>query len=88
MISENPQFEMIHISMDEDTESATKWAAKESFPWLTVLPEDASEAGLMTLFPDEGVPEYMIVKSSGEMVLTASSEAIFEKIKELTKEKN
>lgn len=83
-IASNPLVEMIHVSMDSDIESATKWAAQESFPWLTVLPE-AQEDGLMSLNPDKGAPEYLLMSAEGEIVLKATSDEIFAKIKELSK---
>ena len=81
-IGPNPLFEMIHVSMDEEVQAATEWAAKESFPWLTILPE-ANPAGVMKFYPEEGVPEYILVDAAGNLVLIAPSEKIFEKMTEL-----
>lgn len=81
-IGPNPLFEMIHISMDEEVKDATEWAAKESFPWLTVLPK-AEAAGVMSLYPEEGVPEYLLVDAAGKTVLVAPGDQVFAKIKEL-----
>ncbi|MGJ8724136.1 MAG: TlpA family protein disulfide reductase [Roseibacillus sp.] len=82
LIGPNPLFEMVHISMDEDVKSATQWAAKESFPWLTILPE-AKPEGVMSYYPEEGVPEYMLVDTAGKIVLVAPGEQVFEKMTEL-----
>lgn len=81
----NDKFEMIHVSMDEDTATAEKWAVQENFPWPTILPENAGEEGIMSLYPEEGVPEYMIFDASGKEVLIGPSKAIFEKLAELAK---
>ena len=82
-IGPNPLFEMIHVSMDEDVKAATEWAAKESFPWLTILPK-AEPTGVMKYYPEEGVPEYMLVDAAGKVILTAPSEEIFAKMTELS----
>lgn len=83
-IATNPLVEMIHVSLDEDIESATKWATKESFPWLTILPE-AQEEGVISLNPNKAAPEYRLMSAQGEVVLVAPSDEVFAKIKELTK---
>ena len=81
-IGPNPLFEMIHISMDEDVKAATDWAAKESFPWLTILPK-VNPAGVMSYYPEEGVPEYILVDAAGNKILTAPSDEVFLKMAEL-----
>lgn len=86
LFAKGDQFEMIHVSMDEDAASAEKWAAKENFPWPTVLPEDVGEEGIMSLYPKEGVPEYLIFDASGKEVLIGPSAAIFAKLAELARE--
>ena len=73
LIAPNPLFEMVHVSMDEEVEDATKWAVEASLPWLTILPE-AKADGVMTLYPEEGVPEYLLVDASGKVISTSSSD--------------
>ena len=36
-IATNPAVEMIHASLDRDKKAAESWAAKEGFPWPTVM---------------------------------------------------
>ncbi len=79
MIADNPKVEMIHVSQDFDEDSAEKWAADTSFPWLTVLPEDVERSDLMKYKSSQGVPFYTMVDSAGEVIATGSS-AIFKKI--------
>ena len=53
----NEKVVMIHVSRDQSNDAAEAWAAKEGFPWLTVLPEDVGKSGLMEYSPGNFVPE-------------------------------
>ena len=81
-IADNPKVAMIHISQDRDDGPATEWAAKEGFPWLTILPDDTERSGLMDYYTRRVVPFYTMVDGDGNEVANGSS-AVFNKIKEL-----
>ena len=80
-VAKNKNVEMIHVSYDRDDDSAQDWAAKEAFPWLTVLPKNAERSGLREYHQGRGVPSYSLVKADGEVVATGSS--VFSKAKDL-----
>ena len=71
---------MVHISSDDDKAAASKWAGDVGFPWLTILPEDAEASGLNKLSTGF-VPDYVLVKASGEKVGTGMG--IFDQVKSL-----
>ncbi len=86
LIAENEKVEMIHVSLDSDESAAQKWASKEAFPWLTVLPEKVKASGLRKKFKTtRSVPEYHLIDKNGATVVagTSNSSPIFLKIKEL-----
>ena len=80
-IAGNEKVEMIHISRDRDEDAAEAWAAKEKFPWLTVLPDDAGDTGLNDYRTANYVPFYVWVDKDGEAMGTGS--AVLEKAVEL-----
>lgn len=65
-IAENDKVEMIHISRDRDENAAEAWAAKEKFPWRTVLPDDAQRTGLNDYRTANYVPFYVLVDKDGK----------------------
>lgn len=83
-IAENPKVTLIHVSQDSSEGAAEKWAAKESFPWLTVLPGDVKRSGFEEYHTRKVVPFYTMVDGSGKEVANGSA-AIFNKIAELGK---
>ena len=82
-ISENKSVEFIHVSLDSDKGAAEKWAAKEKFPWLHVLPEKVKRSGLDKFHTSGSVPFYCLIEGGGK-VLAKGSSASFSKAKELT----
>lgn len=84
-IAGNAEIEMIHISLDSDEDSAEEWAAKEGFPWPTVMPDKVERSGLRTYKTTNGVPEYHLVDAEGNTVVAGTHDgtAAFSKIKEL-----
>ena len=71
---------MIHVSRDFKDASAEKWAAKEKFPWLTILPDDVKRSG-MAKYTNNTVPHYALVNAAGEKV--ESGYKVLAKIKNL-----
>ena len=63
-IATNPKVELIHVSRDQDKESAEEWAKKEKFPWPTVLPDNFERCGL-SAFAGNGVPHYVLLDKDG-----------------------
>lgn len=74
---------MIHVSRDQSEDSAEAWAAKEKFPWLTVLPDDVERSKLLDYRSGNGIPNYVLVDSSGNKIAEGSS-GVFSKIAELS----
>lgn len=85
-LADNPKVVMIHLSSDQDEESAEKWAAKESFPWLTILPDDVERSGLAEYRTRNVVPFYVMVDKDGNPV-AEGADGCFAKAAEL-KEKD
>lgn len=77
--------EFIHVSLDKDKDSAQKWAVKESFPWLTVMPEKVERCGMDAYRSTGAVPEYHLIDGNGKTVVKGSSSgaAAFAKIAEV-----
>lgn len=84
-IAKNPKVEFIHVSQDSSEDSAEEWAAKEAFPWLTVVPGDVDRSKLLEFKLGNSVPHYIMVDSAGERVANGSS-AVFRKIDEISAE--
>lgn len=78
----NQKVAMIQVSRDQDNDSAEAWAAKEGFPWLTVLPDDVERSGLLDYRPGNFVPAYTMVDKDGNKVVDGA-EAVFQKAKEV-----
>ena len=76
---------MIHVSLDRSEDLAEKWAAKEGFPWLHILPDDVEKSGLKVFHTTGAVPCYVMLDANGEVVIkgSAGSNAIFKKAAEL-----
>lgn len=88
-ILKNPDVELIHISLDSDEEKAEEWAAKEGFPWPTILPDKVERTKLRDNFKTtSGVPEYHLVDADGNTVVAGTSNGApaFAKINELADE--
>ncbi len=83
-IATNPAVEMIHASLDRDKKAAESWAAKEGFPWPTVMMDKIKESGLEEYMP-RGVPNYKLLSKDGKIVAEGKGE-VFAKVAELKKE--
>ena len=79
----NEKVEMIHVSLDQSEDAAEKWAAKEGFPWYTVLPGDVKRSGLREYKETRFVPEYALLSADGERIGSGSN--VFDQVKKLTK---
>lgn len=86
-IAKVPHIEFIHVSLDFENKDALKWAAADSLPWLTVLPDDLEKSGLLAYKENKLQPEYALVDKAGKALVPRSSDGYdaFEKIKELNK---
>ena len=87
-IAEASNVEFVHVSLDRGDDAAVTWGAKESFPWLTVLPDDVKASGLRDAYKTtNSVPEYHLVDGEGNTIVAGSpsSAAAFAKIAELAK---
>ena len=78
LIAPNPKVAFIHASLDDNQEDATKWATKDSFPWLTVFPDQHEAAGLQSLM-EVGAPESILIDKEGT-VLTRDEKEAFARI--------
>ena len=83
-IADNPKVEFIHVSADSSEDDAEVWAAKEGFPWLTVVPDDVKRSDLMAFKTKNSVPHYVMLDAAGNLVANSSSE-VFSKIASLSK---
>ena len=83
-IADNPSVEMIHVSLDRDKKAAETWAAKEGFPWPTVMMDNLKKSGFEDYMP-RGVPNYKLLSKDGKIVAEGKGE-VFAKAAELTKE--
>ncbi len=75
---------MVHVSLDRDKNAAESWAAKEGFPWPTVMMDKLTASGLEEYMP-QGVPNYKLLSKDGTIVAEGKSE-VFAKVAELKKE--
>ena len=87
-IAKNPNFEFVHVSLDRDEDSAVQWAAKESFPWLTIPPAMVDQSTMKTYKTTRSVPEYHLIDSDGNTIVAGThvGDAAFAKLAELAKE--
>ena len=83
-IANNPAVEMIHASLDQDKKAAETWAAKEGFPWPTVMMDKLKEGGFEDYMP-RAVPNYKLLSKDGKIVAEGKGE-VFAKAAALTKE--
>jgi hypothetical protein len=83
VIAENPNVELIQVSLDSSEDAAEGWAASNQFPWLTVLPGDVDRSKLKDYMTRNAVPHYSLRTADGEELANGSS-AIFRKIAELS----
>tara|TARA_R110002096_G_scaffold27577_17_gene84227 strand:- start:23 stop:298 length:276 start_codon:yes stop_codon:yes gene_type:complete len=84
-VADNNKVAFIHISQDSSDSDAEDWATAESFPWLTVLPDDVKRSDLAEYHTRSVVPFYTMVDGDGKEVANGSS-AIFQKIAKLVAE--
>ena len=87
VLADNKNTTMVHVSLDRSDDLAEKWAAKESFPWLTILPDDVKRSDLSEYHTTGSVPCYVLLDKDGEVVVAGSpgSAACFQKAAELDK---
>ncbi len=77
-IANNPNVELIHISLDQSEDAAENWAATNQFPWLSVLPEDVDRSKLRDYMTANAVPHYSLRTADGQVVASGSSAAFRE----------
>lgn len=83
IIAGNDKLELIHVSADQTEKAAEKWAAKEKFPWPTVMADKLRRSGL-DRYEIRGYPTYILIDKDGKKLAEAHSSApIFKKIAEL-----
>tara|TARA_B100000927_G_scaffold196334_1_gene158578 strand:+ start:2375 stop:2656 length:282 start_codon:yes stop_codon:yes gene_type:complete len=85
-IANNPSVEMIHVSLDRDKKAAEAWAAKEGFPWPTVMMDKIKESGFEDHMPS-AVPDYKLLSKDGKVVAQGKGK-VFAKAAELTKKES
>ena len=87
-IAKLPNVEFIHISLDQSDEAAEDWAAKEQFPWLTILPDKVERSGMEDYKTNDSVPEYHLIDAEGNTIVKGDplGADAFAKIDELAKE--
>jgi hypothetical protein len=84
-VADNPLVEMIHVSLDDDEKAAEGWAAKENFPWPTVMKSKLERSGFDSYMSGRfGIPNYKLINKDGE-VIAEGKEAVFQKVAELKK---
>lgn len=85
VLADNNKVTMVHVSLDRSDDLAEKWAAKEGFPWLTILPDDVKGCGLSEYHTTGSVPCYVLLDKDGEVVVggSPSSQGCFAKAAEL-----
>ncbi len=85
VLADTEKVVFIHVSLDRSEELAEQWAAKESFPWLHILPDDVEKSGLKQFHTTGAVPCYVMLDADGEVVVkgSAGSTGVFNKASEL-----
>ena len=84
-LADHPNVEMIHVSLDNDEKTAEAWAAKEGFPWPTVMRDKLEKSGFDTYMEGRfGIPNYKLIDKDGKVVAEGKGPA-FQKIAELKK---
>jgi hypothetical protein len=82
-IAGNSKVAMVHVSLERQEGLAEVWAAKEGFPWLTILPKNVKSSGLMDYKKTGFVPEYALIDKNGKQLASGGGE-VFQKAVELT----
>ena len=77
---------MIHVSLDRDKKAAEACAAKEGFPWPTVMMDKIKESGFEDHMPS-AVPDYKLLSKDGKVVAQGKGK-VFAKAAELTKKES
>ncbi|MDA7917140.1 hypothetical protein N9908_03520 [Akkermansiaceae bacterium] len=76
-IATNPLVEMIHLSLDADSEEALAWSKEASMPWPTVLMEDSDpevfEKPYFEFEPE--APSYILIDANGKELARGKEEA-------------
>ena len=83
-VADDPNVELVHISLDDDQGDAERWASSVAMPWPTVLRDKLERSGLSEYSP-RGIPHYLLVDAQGNRVAEGHT-AVFEKLDELKKE--
>lgn len=88
-IAGTSNIEMVHISLDNSEDAAETWAAKEKFPWPTILPDKVDRSKLRDYKTTTSVPEYHLVDADGNTVVAGSpgGDGCFAKIDEVAKKR-
>jgi hypothetical protein len=84
-IAGNSKVAMIHVSLEREEGLAEVWAAKEGFPWMTILPGDVKKSGMRDYKKTNFVPEYALIDKNGKQIASGGG-VVFEKAVELTSE--
>jgi hypothetical protein len=84
-IADNPDVEMVHVSLDKSEDPAEEWAAKEGFPWPTILPDKVDRSEMRDYKTTGFVPEYHLIDADGKTVVAGASNSAgaFAKIAEM-----
>ena len=85
VLADTQKVVFIHVSLDRSEDLAEAWAAKESFPWLHILPDDVGKSGLKEYHTTGAVPCYVMLDAEGEVVVpgSAGSTGVFKKAAEV-----
>lgn len=73
-IADDPSIELVHVSLDHDLGEAEKWAREARLPWPVLLQKDTPEE-IMAYLVSGGVPDYVLVNSSGDVVANGKEAA-------------
>ena len=82
-IAGNSKVAMVHVSLERQEGLAEVWAAKEGFPWRTILPKNIKSSGMMDYKKTRFVPEYALIDKNGRQIASGGGE-VFNKAVELT----
>jgi len=67
---------MIHISLDQSSDAALKWAESFKQPWPIMLQEDTDQKKLVEPYKVRGVPAYILVDRNGKEVARGKAAAL------------
>lgn len=86
-IAGNSKVAMVHVSLEREKGKAEKWAAKEGFPWMTILPDNVQQSGMRDYKKTNFVPEYTLIDKDGKQIASGGGE-VFKKAVALTSEES